>query len=111
MSRAYMPDFEYRGYPWKGGEREVERFSLGGQGGNRHSGCKITRVGTNTLVKCDFVKRYAEDGGSPAPFRVREFLSTVTGKPYIPQDIEFVGERIWNLIRLYNLREGITRAE
>ncbi|MGB2886022.1 MAG: aldehyde ferredoxin oxidoreductase C-terminal domain-containing protein, partial [Dehalococcoidia bacterium] len=28
-----------------------------------------------------------------------------------PQDLHTVGERIWNLERLYNLREGFTRED
>jgi aldehyde:ferredoxin oxidoreductase len=62
-------------------------------------------------VKCDFVKRYAEDGGSPAPSEFAEFLTAATGRTYASEDIESVGERIWNLIRLYNLREGVTRED
>jgi aldehyde:ferredoxin oxidoreductase len=108
--QGYMPDFEYRGYPWRGGEREVERFALEGKA-EIVIWLQNYQVGTNTLVKCDFVKRYAEDGGSPTPSELAEFLSAATGRDCGSDDIELVGERIWNLIRLYNLREGITRQD
>jgi len=108
--QGYMPDFEYRGYPWRGGEREVERFALEGKA-EIVIWLQNYQVGTNTLVKCDFVKRYAEDGGSPTPSELAEFLSAATGRARSSDDIELVGERIWNLIRLYNLREGITRQD
>jgi aldehyde:ferredoxin oxidoreductase len=36
-------------------------------------------------------------------------LSAVTGVPYATGDLICVGERVWNLERLYNLREGFTR--
>jgi aldehyde:ferredoxin oxidoreductase len=38
-------------------------------------------------------------------------LSAVTGEPYSTGDLVKVGERVWNLERLYNLREGFTRAD
>lgn len=108
--QGYMPDFEYRGYPWRKGEREIERFQLEGKA-EIVIWMQNYQVGTNTLVKCDFVKRYAEDGGSPSPSDFAAFLRAVTGLDYTPEDIERTGERIWNLVRLYNLREGITRKD
>ena len=33
-------------------------------------------------------------------------LSAVTGMDYEPQDLHLIGERIWNLEKLYNVREG-----
>jgi len=38
-------------------------------------------------------------------------LTAVTGVPYSTGDLIRAGERIWNLERLYNLREGFTRAD
>src|SRR5512140_2440798 len=38
-------------------------------------------------------------------------LSAVTGVSYATGDLNRVGERVWNLERLYNLREGFTRAD
>ena len=38
-------------------------------------------------------------------------LSAVTGVQYATGDLVQVGERVWNLERLYNLREGFSRAE
>lgn len=38
-------------------------------------------------------------------------LSAVTGIQYDTGDLHQVGERIWNLERLYNLREGFTAAD
>lgn len=38
-------------------------------------------------------------------------LSTVTGVHYATGDMIRVGERVWNLERLYNLREGFTRQD
>jgi aldehyde:ferredoxin oxidoreductase len=38
-------------------------------------------------------------------------LSAVTGIEYTTGDMIRVGERVWNLERLYNLREGFTRED
>lgn len=38
-------------------------------------------------------------------------LKAVTGEPYGTGDLIRVGERVWNLERLYNLREGFTKAD
>ena len=38
-------------------------------------------------------------------------LSAVTGIQYPTGDLIKVGERVWNLERLYNLREGFTHAD
>ena len=38
-------------------------------------------------------------------------LTAVTGIPYATGDLIRAGERIWNLERLYNLREGFTRSD
>lgn len=38
-------------------------------------------------------------------------LTAVTGVKYSTGDLIKVGERVWNLERLYNLREGFTRAD
>lgn len=38
-------------------------------------------------------------------------LSTATGLPFETQTLHLIAERIWNLERLYNLREGFTRQD
>lgn len=38
-------------------------------------------------------------------------LTAVTGVPFSTGDLIRAGERVWNLERLYNLREGFTRAD
>ena len=38
-------------------------------------------------------------------------LSTATGLPFEAQTLHLIGERIWNLERLYNLREGFTHRD
>ncbi|MGM0610802.1 MAG: aldehyde ferredoxin oxidoreductase family protein [Thermodesulfobacteriota bacterium] len=62
-------------------------------------------AGTDALVKCDF----ATAGISPETFS--EMLQAATGQKTDPDSIHALGERIWNLIRLFNLREGLDPAE
>ena len=38
-------------------------------------------------------------------------LSAVTGEHFTADDLMKVGERVWNLERLYNIREGFTKAD
>jgi aldehyde:ferredoxin oxidoreductase len=38
-------------------------------------------------------------------------MTAITGTEFVPQNLHAAGERIWNLERLYNLREGFTRKD
>ena len=38
-------------------------------------------------------------------------MTAITGIEFVPQNLHKVGERIWNLERLYNLREGFIRKD
>ncbi len=58
------------------------------------------RAACFSLVLCDFL-----------PFDIAEMvemLNTATGFSYTPETYLMTGERIWNIIRLYNTREGMT---
>jgi aldehyde:ferredoxin oxidoreductase len=58
------------------------------------------RAACFSLVLCDFL-----------PFDVPEMvemLNTATGFSYNPESYLLTGERIWNMIRLFNIREGMT---
>ncbi len=59
----------------------------------------------DSLVVCKFVNlAVAEEYFARA-------LSAVTGIEYTTGDLIRVGERVWNLERLYNLRQGFTAAD
>jgi aldehyde:ferredoxin oxidoreductase len=45
------------------------------------------------------------------PEHYASLLSTVTGEPLDGRQILRIGERIWNLERLFNMREGFTRKD
>ncbi len=61
-----------------------------------------TLAGTDTLVKCDF------GGFGIQPETYASLLNTATGQSARAEIFERIGEKIWNLTRLFNLREGIS---
>lgn len=56
-----------------------------------------------SLIVCDF---YAVGYGN-----IARLFSAATGWNVSEDDMKLIGERIWNLVRLYNLREGLTRKD
>jgi len=79
-----------------------ERFSVEGRAGFVKE-VQDERSAAFSLVVCDF-----------APLDVSDFvelLRTATGFNYTPESYLLAGERIWNLTRLFNIREGVSRAD
>ena len=94
--RSYMIGPEVLGVP-----KKVDRFSAAGK-----AGLVIFQENLNaaldSLVACRFGSFALSDD-----YYARA-LSAVTGIDYEAQDLHLIGERIWTLERLYNLREGIS---
>jgi len=42
---------------------------------------------------------------------IARMMTAITGIEFVPQNLHAAGERIWNLERLYNLREGFTNKD
>ena len=61
--------------------------------------------GLDTLVKCDF----GSFGITPQSYA--RMFSAATGRAVTADFFDRMGERIWNQIRLFNLREGLTASE
>ncbi len=61
-------------------------------------------AGTDTLIKCDF----GTYGISKETYA--RLLSSATGRHYSPDVFQETGERIWNLIRLFNIEQGLDVA-
>jgi len=59
----------------------------------------------DSLVVCKFTNLAVAEG------ILRPHLSAVTGLPFTADDLMRVGERVWNIERLYNQREGFTAAD
>ena len=82
----------------------IDRFQVRGKAGmvilHQNSAAAV-----DSLVVCKFTSMaVAEEYYARA-------LTSVSGIPYSTGDLIRAGERIWNLERLYNLREGFTRAD
>ncbi|MBN1763179.1 MAG: aldehyde ferredoxin oxidoreductase family protein [Methanomicrobia archaeon] len=98
-TRAYLVAPEILRKP-----KAIDPYTLAGKAGHT----KIFQdrfAAVDSLVVCKF-----------AFFGVGEeeyanILSAVTGVSYTSEDLMRVGERIWNVERLYNLREGFTEED
>jgi len=56
-----------------------------------------------SMVWCDFIAINYEE--------MSKYLRLATGWDMSPEDLRYRGEKIWNLIRLFNVREGFTRRD
>lgn len=83
--------------------RLVDRFAVQGKAGIVAVHQNLAAV-IDSLVLCKFSNLAVSE-----EYYARA-LSAVTGHSYTVTDLLQIGERIWNLERLYNLREGFTRA-
>lgn len=97
--RAYMVGPEVLGIP-----KMVDRFSTAGKAGLTIFYQNINAA-MDSLIICRFM------GLAVSEEYFARLLSAVTGNQWQPQDLHIIGERVWNLERLYNLREGIGQSE
>jgi aldehyde:ferredoxin oxidoreductase len=97
--RGNMIGLEVLGLP-----KMIDRFQVQGKSSfvilNQNSNAAI-----DSLVICKFTNMGVADE------YFARVLSAVTGVQYATGDMIKVGERVWNLERLYNNREGFTRKD
>jgi len=93
--RAYMAGPEALGVP-----KMVDRFSTGGK-----AGLVITQQNINAALDSLIVCRFINLAVTEEYFA--RIFSAATGFECQSQDLHHIGERIWNLERLYNLRAGL----
>ena len=84
--------------------RLVDRFATQGKAGivAVH---QDTAAAVDSLVVCKFTNMAATEE------HFARLLTAISGQPFTAQDLSQIGRRIWNLERLYNLREGFTAAD
>ena len=97
--RGNMLGLEVLGLP-----KLIDRFQVQGKSGYvmLH---QDTAAAIDSLVVCKFVNMAVGDE------YLARALSAVTGLDYSTRDLIRVGERVWNLERLYNLREGFDASD
>lgn len=100
--RGFMTGYEVGGVEYEG--KPVDTYAAEGKA-EILKGDQDYLSGTDSLVKCDF-GGFGVTAGTYA-----RMLSAATGIPAEEEDFSRLGEKIWNLTRLFNLREGITAAD
>ena len=98
-TRAYLVAPEILRKP-----KAIDPYTLAGKAGHT----KIFQdrfAAVDSLVVCKF----AFFGAGEEEYA--NILTAVTGVDYTSEDLMLVGERIWNLERLYNLRAGFSRED
>ena len=100
--RAFMVAYELGGRPYHG--KPVDTYSLSGKAEILIAEQNYL-AGLDTLVKCDF------GASGVAPQQYAMLFTAATGRKVDAKFFTSVGERIWNQIRLYNLREGLTAKQ
>jgi aldehyde:ferredoxin oxidoreductase len=92
------------GWEVLGSPKMLPRFNLSGKTDILARIQNFSRV-TDSLVTCKFLEY------SVGYDHLARLLSAATGVDYSISSLQKIGERIWNLERLYNLREGIDKAQ
>jgi len=98
-TRAYLVAPEILRKP-----KAIDPYTLAGKAGHT----KIFQdrfAAVDSLVVCKF----AFFGAGEEEYA--NILSAVTGENYTSEDLMLVGERIWNVERLYNVREGFCKGD
>jgi aldehyde:ferredoxin oxidoreductase len=99
--RAFPILYECGG-EWNG--EPVDRLALKGKG-EIVATLQNYLAGVDTLVKCDFATYGIKEDTYAA------MLEAALGEAWDAAKLKQLGERVWNQIRLFNLREGFTRAD
>ena len=100
--RAFPIAYEVGGEKWQG--KEFSPCSIEGKAQLVYA-LQNYAAGTDTLVKCDF-----GSFGIQSSTYV-ELLNFATGKTFQEDIFDTVGEKIWNITRLFNIREGLLLSD
>ncbi|MBM4465426.1 MAG: aldehyde ferredoxin oxidoreductase family protein [Chloroflexi bacterium] len=100
--RAFPILYEAGGETWKG--QSYERLSLEGKA-QLLAEVQNRLAGLDTLITCDFGRYGLSDQ------TYLDLLAVATGRRLSLDELYRLGERIWNLTRLFNLQAGLTREE
>jgi aldehyde:ferredoxin oxidoreductase len=90
--------------PW-----EVDRFAIEGKGKLTKWNQDVRAATTDCPTMCGFLLDTALP--ATATQNTATLMEAVTGLAFTPEDVERVGERLNNLAKAFNVREGFTRAD
>jgi aldehyde:ferredoxin oxidoreductase len=82
--------------------QKYDRFAEAGKADLTKSS-RDQRTAVDSLILCAFTM--------PSMPLTAKLLTAATGRSYTPQDLTFIGERISNLERAFNAREGLRRKD
>jgi len=88
---------------------DVDRFAAGGKGKLTKWNQDVRSATCDAPTMCAFLLDMAVPG--IATQNTANLMEAVTGLKYTPDEVQKVGERINNLARAFNVREGFTRAD
>ena len=101
--RSYMIAPEIFGVPWD--FTGARRFDTDGEKIDALLTMQHLTAAIDSLLVCLF------SSFSLGAEQYAELLSAATGEAYTAADLLKIGERIWNLEKLFNIREGFTEAD
>ncbi len=90
--------------PWA-----VDRFAVEGKGKLTKWNQDVRAATCDCPTMCAFILDTALPG--TATQNTATLMEAVTGLPFTPEEVEKVGERVNNLAKAFNVREGFTRAD
>jgi aldehyde:ferredoxin oxidoreductase len=89
--------------------KEVDRFSVEGKGELTMWNQDLRTATTDAPTMCGFLLDMAV--AHMATQNTADLLTAVTGLEFSPESVQITGERINNLARAFNVREGFSRAD
>lgn len=106
-----LPAFEYTISPQRakelfGTEKAADRFSTEGKG-RMVKWFEELRAFADSMEICKYITRTGLIYSEP----LVELLNAVTGEDFMPDDAYKIGERIVNVEKAFNVREGFTRKD
>jgi aldehyde:ferredoxin oxidoreductase len=100
--RAFPVLYEVGGAEWKG--QTYERLALDGKA-KMLAEVQNKLAGLDTMTTCDFARYGITEE------QYLDLFAAATGRRIGQEELYELGERIWNLTRLFNLKAGMTSKE
>jgi aldehyde:ferredoxin oxidoreductase len=114
LATAYNGADHCRGYAWQEIfdipiPEKVDRFAIAGKGRLTKWNQDVRCATTDCATLCGFILDMGVTG--IACQNTADLLTAATGMEFSPEDVQQVGERVNNIAKLFNIREGFTRKQ